>query len=147
MRRFLILLLALAITGSAFARDPGAARFRTVPPERISDPSYSERRTPGDVEVVIVNLGRGGLMTFELDRKPVARLYRREALRLYLRPGRYRFGVVPVLYAILPSTSEIFADVRAERRQVYRIFQSAGFTSSGGNAVYDIALAEERRRQ
>jgi hypothetical protein len=30
---------------------------------------------------------------------------------------------------------------------VYRIFQSAGFTSSGGNAVYDIALAEERRRQ
>ena len=86
-------------------------------------------------------------MTFQLDRKPLARLHRGEAIRLYLRPGRYRFGVVPMFNAILPSTSEVNADVRGPGPQFYRIFMSAGFTSSGGNAVYDIALMDEGRRR
>jgi hypothetical protein len=86
-------------------------------------------------------------MTFQLDRKPLARLHRGEAIRLFLRAGRYRFGAVPMFNAILPSTSEINADVRGAGRQVYRIFQSAGFTSSGGNAAYDIALVDEGRQR
>lgn len=146
MRCFLIL-LALASAASAYGKDSAAVRLPAVPPDRIIDPSHSERRSREDIEVLIFNQHGVGLMTFQLNRKPVAKLRRREAIRLYLRPARYRFGVVPVFNATLPSTSEINAEVGGEGPQLYRIFKSAGFTSSGGNALYEIALVKQGGRR
>jgi hypothetical protein len=37
---------------------------------------------------------------------------------------------------------QMTAEVSPKQLQLYRIFQSAGFTSSGGNAVYEISRAD-----
>ena len=103
------------------------------------------RSDPKEREVVIINSGAGMLM-FHLDRRPVASVARREALRLYLLPGRYRFGVRPTSHALTPAMFEINAEVSDDDRQLYRVFQSSGFTSSGGNAALDIAPVKERSK-
>jgi hypothetical protein len=120
-------------------------KFAPVPAGRILDPTHFERRSPEQAEVLIFRPGRlrtgGDLLSFHLNRKPIATFQAGEALRLFLEPGSHRFGVLPTSNPGLYRIAEIIAEVKkvpVDERQIYRVFQSSGFTSSGGNAVFEI---------
>ena len=99
-----------------------------------------QRHSNREIEVIVVQQARGGgLLTFHLNGEAVAKLAYADWVRLYLPPGRYRFGVAPSVNFGRATFWQTNAEVSPETRQLYRIFQSAGFTSSGGNAVYEIA--------
>ncbi|MEO5720399.1 MAG: hypothetical protein ABIR71_02885 [Chthoniobacterales bacterium] len=141
MRLLLVVVLALSrvAASSAAEKAPG----RTVPlvaPSQIIDATHLNRRNPGEVEVVILNLATGKEMTFQVERKPVAKIRSGHAFRFFLTPGRYRFGIIPTHQVPLTPYWEMRADVKGAATQLYRIFQSSGFTSSGGNASYEIAF-------
>ena len=118
-------------------------RVPLVPESRVADVRRLVRGNPKEREVVILN-SDAQMLVFHLDRRPVASVARGEALRLYLLPGRYRFGVRPTSHALTPTMTEINAEISKDERQLYRIFQSSGFTSSGGNAALDIAPMKEQ---
>ena len=142
MRRLFILFVLCGTICDA----PAGRRFeihgRPVPSTQVVDTTHLRRHSKVEVEVVIVQQARPGLLTLHLDSRAVAKLDYAEFIRLYLPPGRYRFGVAPSYSFGRGSSPEMKADVRGNRRQIYRIFQSSGFTSSGGNAVYEIARIE-----
>jgi hypothetical protein len=102
------------------------------------DATHFHRRSGDEIEVIIVQQAQD-LMTFFLNRQPIAKLGQGEAMRLYLSPGRYRFGAILVVNWVLSPLAEMNANVTPDTRQLYRIFQSSGFTSSGGNAVFEIS--------
>jgi hypothetical protein len=114
-------------------------RVSSIPPLQIIDATHFHRRNAGEIEVVILRQAFRGLLTFYLNGQPVAKLGQSEAIRLYLSPARYRFGVIPSSHFVLSSLWEMNADVTRDTPQFYRIFQSSGFTSSGGNAVFEIS--------
>lgn len=142
MKRLFILLVLCGTICDA----PAGRRFEIhgwpVPSTQIVDATHLRRNSKDEVEVVIVQQARRGLLTLHLNSRAVAKLEYAEFIRLYLPPGRYRFGVAPSYPFGRGSSPAMKADVRGNTRQVYRIFQSAGFTSSGGNAVYEIARFE-----
>jgi hypothetical protein len=137
----LFLLFGLALTGCTTSQTgPTVIRASLVSPAQIIDRTHLQRRTNDEIEVDVVQQTRGaGLLTFFLNGQPIAKLDYGEMLRLYLSPGRYRFGVAPSHYFGGTGFWQMNADVTRNTHQIYRIFQSAGFTSSGGNAVYEIA--------
>ena len=143
-----MLLLTLVLTiGSASAKKPLEARVPLVPDAQVIDAAHLRRNAKDEIEVVVVQRARGaGLLTFHLNGRPTAKLGYGEGLRLYLAPGRYRFGVAPSHYYGGTGFWQTNVDVSANTRQVYRIFKSAGFTSSGGNAVYEISHNESHSR-
>lgn len=111
-----------------------------IPSAQVIDATHLHRHAKDELEVVIVQQVRdAGLLTFHLNGRAIAKLEYADWVRLYLPPGRYRFGVTPSSNFGRGSSLESSAEVTAKTRQVYRIFQSAGFTSSGGNAVYEIS--------
>jgi len=111
-----------------------------VPSTQVIDATHLRRHAKDELEMVIVQQARGaGLLTFHLNGRAIAKLDYADWVRLYLSPGRYRLGVTPASNFGRGASVETSADVTAKTRQVYRIFQSAGFTSSGGNAVYEIS--------
>jgi hypothetical protein len=142
MKRLCVLLVLFGTICDAPARRRLEIRASPVPSAQVIDATHLRRHSKGDIEVVIVQQARPGLLTFHLDGRAIAKLDYAEWIRLYLSPGRYRFGVVPSYSFGRGSSPEMKADVRANSRQTYRIFQSAGFTSSGGNAVYEVARIE-----
>jgi hypothetical protein len=137
----LLFVVALAVSGFTTSQStPIVIRASAVPAARIIDGTHLHRRSNDEIEIVVVRQARaGGLLTFLLDRQPTAKLDHDEAIRLYLSPGRHRFGVVPSYYFGHSSSWEMTADVSRNKPQAYRIFQSSGFTSSGGTAVYEIS--------
>src|SRR5436190_18329600 len=94
MKRSLIL-LALIATGSFTNGAPGTVQVALVPPDRIIDAAHFHRRKVGEIEVIILTQESAGLLTFYLDGQPVAKVIQGEAIRIYLSPGRYRFGIIP----------------------------------------------------
>lgn len=142
MKRLCVLLVLFG----AICDAPASRRFQIhaspVPSTQVIDATHLRRHSKDEIEVVIVQQARPGLLTFHLNGRAVAKLDYADWVRLYLSPGRYRFGIVPSYSFGRGSSPEMKADVRANTRQIYRIFQSAGFTSSGGNAVYEIARIE-----
>lgn len=139
--KLLSILLALAVTiCSASARRPLEIRESPVSAAQVIDATHLRRHSNDELEVVVVQQVRGsGLLTFHLNGRAVAKLAYADWICLYLSPGRYRFGVVPSYNFGRANFWEMNADVSRNTQQVYRIFQSAGFTSSGGNAVYEIS--------
>ena len=109
-----------------------------VPKTQIFDASLTQRHSKNEVEVYIVQGASRQLLTFQLNGQPVVKLASGEAVVLYLNPSRYRFGVVPSHFSGDTFLWQTNADVSRNPPQVYLIFQSAGFTSSGGGAVYEI---------
>jgi hypothetical protein len=111
-----------------------------VPAAQVIDATHLRRHSNDEIEVVVVQQVRGsGLLTFHLNGRAVAKLDYADWICLYLSPGRYRFGVDPSYNFGRSGFWEMNADVSRSTHLVYRIFQSAGFTSSGGNAVYEIS--------
>jgi hypothetical protein len=111
-----------------------------IPSSQLIDATHLRRQTRDELEVVIVHQARGaGLLTFLLNGRAIAKLGYADWVRLYLSPGRYRFGAIPSFNFGRGISVEAAAEVTAKTRQLYRIFQSAGFTSSGGKAVYEIS--------
>jgi hypothetical protein len=107
---------------------------------QVVDATLLRRHSKNEIEVVVVQQVPGsGLLTFHLNGRAVAKLAYADWTRLYLSPGRYRFGIVPSYNFGRSNFWEMTTDVSRNSRQVYRIFQSAGFTSSGGNAFYEIS--------
>lgn len=142
--RTLFTFLALAAAACFAADKPQSRSFPLLQPAQIMDASYSTRHNAKEVEVVILNLA-SKQMTFQLERKPIAKITPGYAFRLYLSPGDYRFGIVPTYQVPLTAYWEMRAGVTGKETQLYRIFQSSGFTSSGGNAGYEIAYIKERK--
>jgi hypothetical protein len=106
------------------------------------DATHLQRHSNNEVEVIIVQQARGsGLLNFHLDGRPVAKLDYGDWMRLYLEPRHYRFGIAPSNFG-RAIFWQMTAEVSAKGPRVYKIFRSAGFTSSGGNAVYEISPAD-----
>ena len=149
--RIQLLATAIILAGclSGHAAPPG--KVALVPPKRVSDATHFERRSAEEVEVVIAQLWpvmgararQNRLLAFQLNRKPVATFFAGEAVRLYLRPGRYRLGVIPTSNPHLHRVTEIEIQVTKGTRMLYRVFQSAGFTSGFGEAVFEFERVRE----
>jgi hypothetical protein len=147
MKRLFIYLVLAVITCPAGKSAPTIIRAARVPTAQIIDASHFQRRSKDEIETVIVHQTRGaGLLTFYLNGQPIAKLGRGEGIRLYLSPGRYRFGVASSHYSGGTGFWQTNADISRNTHQIYRIFQSAGFTSSGGNAVYEISRFKSHSR-
>lgn len=144
--------LILAASFSLFCLGPvrAVARGRTIelraspiPSSQVIDATHLRRHSRDEVEVVIVQQARGGgLLTFHLNGRATAKLGHGECVRLYLEPRHYRFGVAPSPNFGRAVFWQMTAEVSPKELQLYRIFQSAGFTSSGGNAVYEISRTD-----
>ena len=147
MKRLTFLLTLVLTIGSVRAAKSVEIRASLVPDSQVIDAAHLRRKVKNEVEVVVVQRARGaGLLTFHLNGGPTAKLGYGEGLRLYLAPGRYRFGVAPSHYYGGTGFWQMNVDISARTHQVYRIFKSAGFTSSGGNAVYEISRYESHSR-
>lgn len=144
--KWLLIALALAASSYPISGAP-TARYSHIAPLQIIDATYSQRHNAGEIEVFILSQTSGGLLIFYLNGQPVAKLEGGEFIRLYLSPARYRFGVIPYSHVVLSSMWEMKADVSRNSPRYYRIFQSSGFTSSGGNAVYEIAPLKNAQSQ
>lgn len=135
-----ILFLATTLSSSSPTTEAKTIRVSLVPETQVVDPTHFSRQSKEEIEVVVVQAARGtGLLTFYLNGRPIAKIAPGEAILLYLAPRRYRFGLMPSNHFGGAIWWETNAEVSRDISQVYRIFQSAGFTSSGGNAVYEIA--------
>lgn len=147
MKRVVAYLALTVISCPASQSAPTVNRIAAVPAAQIIDASHFQRRSKDEIETVIVHQTRGaGLLTFYLNGHPIAKLGRGEGIRLYLSPGRYRFGVASSHYSGGTGLWQTNADISRNTPQIYRIFKSAGFTSSGGNAVYEISRFKSHSR-
>lgn len=137
----LFIILGLAVSSCTTSQGPSIViRASSVSAAQIIDATHLHRHTVDEIEVVVVQQVRGeGLLTFHLNGQPMAKLAPDEMIRFYLSPGRYRFGIAPSYNFGRSGFWEMNTDVSQNTKQVYRVFQSAGFTSSGGNAVYEIS--------
>jgi hypothetical protein len=141
MKRLSILLALVVTVSTTSARRPLEIRKSPVSATQVIDATHLRRHSKEEIEVVVVQQAHGtGMLDFNLDGRAIVKLAYGDWTILYLSPGRYRFGVVPSNNFGRATSWEMNADVSQNNRQLYRIFQSAGFTSSGGNAVYEIAL-------
>jgi hypothetical protein len=136
--KWLLMVLALIATGSLANAAPGTIQVPLVPSERIIDATHFYRRTATEIEVAILAQESAGLLTFYLDGQPVAKVSQGEAIRLYLSPGRHRFGIIRSSHVVLSSLWETDADVARNAPQFYRIFHSGG-RNSGWGASFEIA--------
>jgi hypothetical protein len=143
VRTVAILLAVVAASSPAFAGKAIEIHESPISRSQILDAIHLQRHSNDEVEVIIVQQARGsGLLSFHLDGRPVAKLDYADWVRLYLKPRRYRFGVAPSPNFGRAIFWQMTAEVSPKSPHVYKIFQSAGFTSSGGNAVYEISPAD-----
>src|SRR5438128_2536999 len=98
----LLIVLALAAAGYVSRERAVAGLASFVPSGRIIDATHLHRRSADEIEIIIVReASGGGLLIFHLNRQPIAKLDAGEMIRLYLSPGRYRFGVMPESHVAL----------------------------------------------
>jgi hypothetical protein len=142
VRTLAILLAVVAASSPAFAGKAIEIHQLPISRNQILDATHLQRHSSNEVELIIVQQARGsGLLSFHLDGRPVAKLDYRDWVRLYLEPRHYRFGVAPSNFG-RAIFWQMTAEVSPKSPHVYKIFQTAGFTSSGGNAVYEISPAD-----
>jgi hypothetical protein len=142
------LLIALVLAATVYPASGGAGKVRYpfVSPLQIIDATYFQRHNAGEIEVFVLSQASGGLLTFYLNGQPVAKLSGGEAIRLYLSPGRCRFGVIPSSHVVLSSLWEMNADVARNAPRFYRIFPSGG-RNSGWGAAFEIAPLKNAEAQ
>ncbi len=139
MQRLLVI-LALTAVGVSSVHAQEGRKFTAIPADQVIDDSVVRRHSSAEVEISVLQAACGELLTFCLNGRAVAKLAGSQMVPLYLTPGRYRFGVVPSYnFGRGQGLQQMNADITREPRQFYRIFQSGGFTSSGGNAVYEVS--------
>jgi hypothetical protein len=133
--RFALVLAAFVYFGCSTTPTP-TAEVRPVSGSQILAANYFRRSDASEVEVLIKRdvgvTGMGSGIIFHIEGKPVAKLGAGQGARIYLRPGKYLFGVLPTLNLGANSLMEIEADVNSSVRQVYRIYISFG----GNNSVH-----------
>lgn len=110
------------------------SEVRPISGSQIIAASYFRRTDPGQVEVLIKRdvgfTGGGSGIIFFIDGKQVAKLGAGQGARIYLKPGKYLFGVLPTLNLGFNSLMETEADVNGSPPQVYRIYIGYGGTNS-----------------
>lgn len=142
------LLIALVLAATVYPASGGAGevRYPFVSSSQIIDATHFRRCNAAEIEVFILNQASEGLLIFYLNRQPVAKLNGGEAIRLYLSPGRCRFGVIPSSHVVLSSLWEMNAEVARNTPRLYRIFRSGGH-NSGWGASFEIAPLENAEAQ
>jgi hypothetical protein len=137
--RAILLVLAVTICSASAARRI-EIHAAPVAASQVIDATHLRRHAKNEVEVSVVQQARGsGQLMFHLNGLAVAKLAYADWIQLYLPPGRYRLGVVPAHNFGRAGLWEMNVDLSGSKPRIYKIFQSSGFTSSGGNAVYEIA--------
>ncbi len=141
----LVIFAALCAVACAASAKPKRVYASPILPKQILDSTHLERHQADEVEIIVVREGHpmrkrsSDQLIFQLDRKAIARLYQDQLIRFYLPPGRHRFGVIPASNPGLYRVSELEVEIGNGKSSVFRIFQTGGFTSSGGKDVFDIA--------
>jgi len=134
-----LLLLAVTIC-SASAAKRIEIHATPVAASQVMDATHTRRHAKNEVEISVVQQVRGsGQLMLHLNGLAVAKLAYADWIQLYLPPGRYRLGVAPAHNFGRAGLWEMNVDLSGNKPRIYKILQSAGFTSSGGNAVYEIA--------
>jgi hypothetical protein len=137
----ILIVIALSLVGCSTTPIP-TAQIRPLSAGQILAPNYFKRTDANQVEVVIKRdvgfTGAGSGIIFSIEGKPVAKLGVGQGARIYLKPGRYLFGVLPTLNLGFNSLMETEAEVSANAPQIYRIF-----ISYGGNNSVRIARTSE----
>jgi len=104
-----------------------------VPPKQIVDATHLQRRSADDIEVVVLSQSGGSsLMTFQLNRRPIAKLRQGEAILLYLSPARYRFGVIHILTPPFTRYRRSRWTSRKTRRKFIEYFRVAVSQAAAG---------------
>lgn len=135
-----LLLLAIAISSASAARKRIEIHVEPVAASQVMDATHLRRHAKNEVEVTVIQQVRGsGQLMLHLNGLAVAKLAYADWIQLYLPPGRYRLGVAPAHNFGRAGLWEMNADLSGNKPRIYKILQSSGFTSSGGNAVYEIA--------
>ena len=145
MQRLTIATALLAAACASATGETGGPRH--IPRDQILDARHFTRHSSDEVEVIVVRTRLNvGFLTVWLDGKAIAKIAEGQAMRLFLLPGQHRFGVVPSVRWGRANYREMKAEITRESRQVYAIFQTAGFTSLGGSPIYEIErIATDRR--
>lgn len=133
---------AIALVGCSTTPTP-TSEVKPVSGSQIIASHYFRRSDTSQIEVLIKRdvgfTGGGSGIVFHIDGKPVAKLGAGQGARIYLKPGKYLFGVLPTLNLGFNSLMETEADVSESVSQVYRIY--IGF---GGNNSVRIARTSDR---
>ncbi len=139
--RLLLIVSTLLLASCATTPTP-TATARLVAADRILAPSFFQRRSVDDVEVIVKRdqgfSGSGTGIILHLDGKPIAKLGSGQIARLYLAPGRYLLGVIPTINVGSHSLQETEAVVTRGTSQIYRIH-----TSSGGSMTFQISRSSQ----
>ena len=126
-------LAAIALVGCSTTPTP-TSEVRPISGTQIIAANYFRRTDPNQVEVLIKRdvgfTGGGSGIIFSIEGKPVAKLGAGQGARIYLKPGKYLFGVLPTLNLGFNSLMETEADVNKSVSQVYRIYIGFGGTNS-----------------
>ncbi len=124
-----------------------ATEIPLIPSDQVIVRDYFVRHTPAEIEVIVLrNRIYDGLITLSVNGRAIAKFAQGQAIRLYLRPGSYRFGVVPSYSWGGAHYNESRVEITPQpQRQLYVVYQSSGFTSSGGSAVYEVSRVENGR--
>jgi hypothetical protein len=110
------------------------SEVKPVAGSQIIAAQYFHRTDPSQIEVMIKRdvgfTGAGSGIIFFIDGKQVAKLGAGQGARIYLKPGKYLFGVLPALNLGFNSLMETDAEVNGSQRQIYRIYTGFGGTNS-----------------
>lgn len=97
----LIVPAMLIVFGACATSSTPTAELKQVSGTQILSPSYFRRTDASQIEVLIKRdsgfLGVGSGIIFTIDGKPVAKLGAGQGATVYLKPGRYLFGVRPTV--------------------------------------------------
>ena len=131
MKWIATLFIMVVVSGCA-AAPVSKNETREIAADKWYDASYSKRHAPADVEVLIkrdlaVDSSSVAVRFFINDRL-IAVLDNGEMARVYLKPGKYKLGIVPFQLQEWPSVA-IDADLSGSQPQTYRIYpnESPGF--------------------
>jgi hypothetical protein len=138
----IVLILASPFLLGCSTTPTPTADVKSIAGSQIIAANYFRRTDASQIEVLIKRdvgfTGSGSGIIFHIEGKPVAKLGAGQGARIYLKPGKYLFGVLPTLNLGFNSLMEIEAEVNANVRQVYRIYISYG----SNNAVHIARTSE-----
>lgn len=128
-RHAILLIIAAFLTSCATDPTP-AGEVRPVSGSQVIEPSYFRRTDASEIEVLIKRdsgfLGAGSGIIFTINGKPVAKFGAGQGATVYLKPGRYLFGVRPTVDIVTSLPVETDVEVSRSFSQTYRIHSSLG---------------------
>ena len=124
MKWLAALFIMVVVSGCATA-PVSKNETREIAADKWYDASYSKRHAPTDAEVLIkrdlaVDSSSVAIRFFVNDHL-IAVMDNGEMARIYLKPGKYKIGIVPFQLQEWPSV-EMDADISGSQPQTYRIY-------------------------